>query len=653
MPQYIGNWSSLIYLDLSFNNLHGQIPDYMKNLSLNKMFLTRNMLDGVLPSWIHHSIQSKADLSYNNFTKIKFDKRRNQNSSINRPQIYNNVNIIPQRNDILEIKNISCKGKSKNDYLFINCGGQQARYNGILYDGDTVTSNFYLSPNEKWAYACSGDFISTTPYSTDFFRNVSGVSTLETSVYDTARLCPLSLTYYGFCLPDGNYTVKLHFAETIYARDADYSSLGQRVFDVYIQGERRLKDFNIKEEAGGPYKAFTKELWAIVKDNLLEIHFYWAGKGSLYNPPALNGPLVSAIDIAPPNFKFPDGKLSTGQIAGIVVGCTLAPLLLLALMWKMGWLGKRESDEICIEVQERSFTLTQIIAATRNFSRQTEIGKGHIGIVYKAGMPFNVTFAVKKISPQKKQQEKDKIQREIFNLLSLRHENLVQLLGSCSRKGHHILIYEYMENGSLHQALFEPDSTIELDWKARYDICLGIAKGLKYLHEDKRFEIVHGNITARNILLDKNHTPKISDFGLARFRDDEDAFTTIKTRERLYVAPEYFLGKAITVKADVYSFGVVALEIVSGRTSMEQRPNQEYDVLLDTAYVLYAKGKILNLVDEKLSSSYDRKQALILLDIAIMCINSQSPSLRPKMSDVVSVLSFEKTIEQISSADTH
>ncbi|KAJ6426201.1 hypothetical protein OIU84_026727 [Salix udensis] len=167
-----------------------------------------------------------------------------------------------------------------------------------------------------------------------------------------------------------------------------------------------------------------------------------------------------------------------------------------------------------------------------------------------------------------------------------------------------------METGSLHKALFEQKHTnteTELDWRARFDICLGIAKGLNYLHEEKgsKIKIVHGNINAKNIFLDKTHAAKLSDFGLATIYNEEDPFTAIKAR---------------------------------GSRNAEYNPNQEADFLLDTAGLLRQQGKLLDLVDKKLGSSFDKKQALTLLHLAMECI-SQSPTLRPSMSEVVAKLS--------------
>ncbi|OAY28984.1 probable LRR receptor-like serine/threonine-protein kinase At1g53420 isoform X2 [Manihot esculenta] len=672
IPDDIGKWPSLRYLDLSFNNLTGEIPGKFKDLKLSTLFLNRNMLNGTLPRWISDAVDTRLDLTYNNFSKPLTEQKNPVQQ----------LNISLSRDDILAMRDEHCGDKSKYNSLFINCGGPKLKEEGHEYDEDNSTSTFGKDRDGKWVYTCSGHFLSTTSNSSDYLKNMTcGVS--ENSLYRTGRLCPVALSYYAFCLHDDQYNVTLHFAETVYTKEEDYSSLGKRIFDVYIQGKCRQKDFEIKGWSGGPNQEMTLEFpYTNVQDNLLQIHLYWAGKGSLNNPPALNGPLLSAISVIPS--KPPGKKLTPGQKAVIIMVSVFTPLLLLAFVWKMGWLPSREWDEKKIRVQtkdgkERYVSLREIIKGTGNFDLQKKIGEGRFGEVYRGDLEVegeNISLAVKRISQnlskkgkkkssESQQEVENDTRRQIF-CLSLSHENLVPLLHHHCEQGLHLLIYEFMENGSLDQALFSNDSDtdpkpvkkIKLDWKARLGICLGIAKGLEYMHQKKHMEIIHGNVNATNIMLDGDLNAKLSDFGLACLYPDDPIFHyRQKNSEQLqHLAPEWTdLNMKKTTKADVYSFGVLMLEIICGRKVAEYDPSSKSTKsLLDD--VSSAKEMILRLVDKKLtmSSNKERRQAQESFELARDCIKVSAND-RPTMSHIVERL-HEFTDEgdrSASQVDTH
>ncbi|CAJ1978453.1 unnamed protein product [Sphenostylis stenocarpa] len=169
-------------------------------------------------------------------------------------------------------------------------------------------------------------------------------------------------------------------------------------------------------------------------------------------------------------------------------------------------------------------------------------------------------------------------------------------------------------------------------------ICVGIARGLAYLHEESRLKIVHRDIKATNVLLDKDLNAKISDFGLAKLDEEENTHISTRIAGTIgYMAPEYAMRGYLTDKADVYSFGVVALEIVSGKSNTKYRPKEEFVYLLDWAYVLQEQGNLLELVDPSLGSKHSPEEAMRMLSLALLCTNP-SPTLRPTMSSVVSML---------------
>ncbi|KAI8012073.1 putative leucine-rich repeat receptor-like serine/threonine-protein kinase [Camellia lanceoleosa] len=236
---------------------------------------------------------------------------------------------------------------------------------------------------------------------------------------------------------------------------------------------------------------------------------------------------------------------------------------------------------------------------------------------------------------------------------ALQHPNLVKLYGCCVEGNQLLLVYEYMENNSLARALFGlEECQLKLDWATRYKICIGIARGLAYLHEESRLKIVHRDIKATNVLLDKNLNPKISDFGLAKLGEEDD--THISTRiagTYGYMAPEYAMRGYLTDKADVYSFGIVALEIVSGRNNTTYRRKIDSLYLLDWALELKEKGKLLELVDPKLGPDFIEKEVIVMINVAFLCTNV-TPTVRPTMSSVVSMLEGRAVFEELVSDST-
>ncbi|XP_077226673.1 putative LRR receptor-like serine/threonine-protein kinase At1g53430 [Tasmannia lanceolata] len=645
IPSYIGTMMSLKSLDLSFNNLTGRIPSNFERLSaLDFMFLTNNMLTGDIPAWILRS-NKNLDLSNNNFSGTPPSSCPQQN--VNLVGSYSSI----EDNSINPCfrRNFPCDGKAQNYELFINCGGEKLTVGEHEYEGDSIAtglSTFYNAG--RWAYSSTGDFLGNdvAEYIT---KNVSMMITSNPELYMTARLAPLSLKYYGHCLQDGNYTVGLHFAEIMFTDNQTFSSVGKRIFDVSVQGQNVLKDFNIEDSAGGPGRGIVMNFTAIVKDHTLEIDLYWAGKGTTAIPDrGVYGPLVSAITVTP-NFDPDTGKsgLSVGAIFGIVAAsCVFIIILVLIILWKKGCLGGQDKDREFqgLELQTGYFSLKQIKAATKNFDPANKIGEGGFGPVYKGTLPDGSIIAVKQLSSKSKQGNREFV-NEIGMISALQHPNLVKLFGCCIEGNQLLLIYEFMENNSLARALFGSEEyRLNLDWPTRHKICLGIARGLAYLHEESRLKIVHRDIKATNVLLDKNLDAKISDFGLAKLDEEENTHISTRIAGTIgYMAPEYAMRGYLTDKADVYSFGIVALEIVSGKSNTNYRPKEEFVYLLDWAYVLQEKGTLLELVDPSLGSDYSKEEALRMLNLGLLCA-SPSPTLRPKMSTVVSMLEGQTTV---------
>ncbi|XP_073006943.1 probable LRR receptor-like serine/threonine-protein kinase At1g53440 isoform X1 [Typha latifolia] len=645
LPDFLGDMTKLKVLDLSFNNLTGPIPSSYDGLanSIDFMYFTNNKLKGTIPNWILRS-GKYLDLSFNSFTGSPSSC---QLGNVNLFSSYSTAD----KNSISGclMRNSLCGQKAKNYKFFINCGGSKVIIGDEVYEVDTSplgASRFQLSDSMKWGYSSTGDFIGNEkePYIT---TNASVLNMDNPKLYTTARLSPLSLKYYGFCLQKGVYTVNLHFAEIMFTDDDTYASVGTRLFDVSIQGQKVLQNFNIAKEANGTGKAIIKSFNASV-DGTLEIHFQWTGKGTNSIPHrSVYGPLISAISVTPNFTPEIDGKkLSVGAIVGIASGCTVILVTVLVLL--LFYLRRKDTTDNelrGLELQAGYFSLRQIKTATKNFDPTNKIGEGGFGPVYRGVLSDGSVIAVKQLSSKSRQGNREFV-NEIGMISALQHPNLVKLFGCCIEGNQLLLIYEYMENNSLARALFGPEEyRLKLDWETRRKICLGIARGLAYLHEESRLKIVHRDIKATNILLDKELNAKISDFGLAKLDEEENTHISTRIAGTIgYMAPEYAMRGYLTYKADVYSFGVVTLEIVSGMSNTNYRPKEDCVYLLDWAYVLQEQGNLLELVDPTLGSNFSKEEALQMLSLALVCTNP-SPTLRPMMSSVVSMLDGKMPVE--------
>ncbi|KAK3165648.1 hypothetical protein QOZ80_1AG0035980 [Eleusine coracana subsp. coracana] len=290
------------------------------------------------------------------------------------------------------------------------------------------------------------------------------------------------------------------------------------------------------------------------------------------------------------------------------------------------------------------FDLELILVATDNFAEHKKIGSGGFGPVYAGNLDDGQQVAVKRLSCRSKQGVRE-FMNEVKLIAKLQHRNLVRLLGCCIDDDERMLVYEYMDNQSLDKLIFDERKHSDLRWQRRYEIILGISRGLQYLHEDSRFRIIHRDLKASNVLLDRNMVPKISDFGIARmFGSDQTSEYTGKVIGTYgYMSPEYAMDGIISVKSDVFSFGVLVLEIVTGRKNRGSY-GPELDLnLLGYAWMLWKEGRIMELLDEEITGSFHHNKALRCIQVALLCIEAQ-PRNRPLMSSVVMMLASENVV---------
>ncbi|KAJ6975712.1 G-type lectin S-receptor-like serine/threonine-protein kinase [Populus alba x Populus x berolinensis] len=334
--------------------------------------------------------------------------------------------------------------------------------------------------------------------------------------------------------------------------------------------------------------------------------------------------------------EFSSSKNDKGIVIGGVVGSVvIVSLFGLALFV---FLRRRKTVKTgkAVEGSLIAFGYRDLQNATKNFSEK--LGGGGFGSVFKGVLPDTSVIAVKKL--ESIVQGEKQFRSEVSTIGTIQHLNLVRLRGFCSEGNKKLLVYDYMPNGSLDSHLFSEDSKTVFDWKTRYGIALGTARGLNYLHEKCRDCIIHCDIKPENILLDAQFFPKVADFGLAKIvgRDFSRVLTTMRGT-RGYLAPEWISGVPITAKADVYSYGMMLFEVVSGRRNSEQSEDGKVKFFPSYAasQINQEDGEMLSLLDQRLEGNADLEELTRICKVACWCIQDDEAQ-RPSMGQVVQIL---------------
>ncbi|XP_058743116.1 probable serine/threonine-protein kinase PBL2 [Vicia villosa] len=305
-------------------------------------------------------------------------------------------------------------------------------------------------------------------------------------------------------------------------------------------------------------------------------------------------------------------------------------------------------DEKSISNDVKSFSFNDLKEATRNFRQENLIGEGGFGLVYKGWIDENtgaptkpgngIVVAIKQLKPESFQGHKEWL-AEVNYLGQLHHENLVKLIGYCLEGKNRLLVYEFMQKGSLENHLFRK-GVQPISWMTRINIAIGVARGLAFLHSLDA-NVIYRDLKASNILLDSDFNANLSDFGLARDGPTGDN-THVSTRiigTHGYAAPEYVATGHLTLRSDVYSFGVVLLELLTGRRVVDDdRPAYSEETLVDWAMPFLSDSRrILRIMDTKLGGQYSKKGAQAAAALVLKCLHTD-PKHRPTMVNVLAAL---------------
>ncbi|KAL6609966.1 hypothetical protein ACP70R_039935 [Stipagrostis hirtigluma subsp. patula] len=446
--------------------------------------------------------------------------------------------------------------------------------------------------------------------------------------------------------------------------DLSYNSFSGEI-PVLISNMTYLNTLNLQHnqlsgQIPGQFSLFSRLTTFNVADNRLSgpIPYALGNKYPASNFAGNQGLCGSPLDDCQASSKSKSTAAIIGAVVGVVVVIIIGVVVVFFCLRKLPAKKKaKDEDEnkwaksikgtktIKVSMFENPVSkmkLSDLMKATKQFSKENIIGTGRTGTMYKAVLPDGSFLAVKRL--QDSQHSESQFTSEMKTLGQVRHRNLVPLLGFCIAKKERLIVYQHMPKGSLYDQLnLEECKDNKMDWPLRLRIGIGAAKGLAYLHHTCNPRILHRNISSKCILLDEDYEPKISDFGLARLMNPIDThlstFVNGEFGDLGYVAPEYARTLMATPKGDVYSFGVVLLELITGEkpTQVSTAPENFRGNLVEWINYLSNNGLLQDAIDKSLVGKDNDGELMQFLKVACSCTLS-TPKERPTMFEVYQLL---------------
>ncbi|KAL8141442.1 hypothetical protein V2J09_007463 [Rumex salicifolius] len=656
IPGSFVNMTKLLKLSLRNCSLQGSVPDLSKIANLSYIDLSLNQLSGPIPTEKLSDNMTTIILSHNNLNETipqsfsslprlqKLSLNDNLLSGSVPSSLWETTKFTTPANLTMDFRNNKLTEISGNSTLPANVT--------LLLEGNPICTNNSIGP----LYCGSLSLDNNTQDITNHTSDCPSLACPRPYEY-----APLALMQSCYCAAP--LIIDFRLKSPGFSEFLPYQSR----FEQYLTSELSLKleQLNISSIVWqeGPRLKMDLKLFPVydneTQNNLFktsEVRRIWrmltgweVAERDTFGPYEL----LDFILLDPYKSVFPQSSsssnLSKGALAGIILG-TIAGVALMAIVLffiaKKHWKSNKASKSSII-AELRKFSFEQTAMATSNFSSSAEIGKGGYGKVYKGVLSDGTLVAIKRRGEESLQGSKQ-FMAEINILSKLHHRYLVSLIGYCDDKGEQMLVYEFMQNGTLTEHI-SARSDHSLRFATRLRIALESARGILYLHTEAHNTIYHRDIKSSNILLDSKFTAKVADFGLSQLAPDPDtqgivveSMTTNIKGTKGYLDPEYCTNLVYTDKSDVYSLGVVFLELLTG-----MQPIRFNRHIADEVSTLYKSGGILSAVDARMGS-YPRECVEKFASLALRCCQEKGAP-RPTMSEVVREL--EVIIQMIPESD--